>query len=100
YMGGLVIFVISGGSYAFIISIGVLVIMRIVQGIGWGFSTTATSTIATDLVPPERRGEGLGYFGLSGNLALAFGPALGLTLVGIISFTSLFLISAALGFVA
>src|SRR5699024_9435570 len=35
-----------------------------------------------------------------GNLALAFGPALGLTLVGIISFTSLFLISAALGFVA
>ena len=100
YMVGLVIFVISVGSYAFIVSIGLLVIMRIVQGIGWGFSTTATSTIATDLVPPERRGEGLGYFGLSGNLALAFGPALGLTLVGIISFTSLFLISAALGFVA
>src|SRR5699024_3856058 len=36
YMVGLVIFVISVGSYAFIISIGLLVIMRIVQGIGWG----------------------------------------------------------------
>src|SRR5690625_1184348 len=100
YMIGLAIFVISVGSFAFIVSMGLLVVMRIVQGIGWGFSTTATSTIATDLVPPERRGEGLGYFGLSGNLALAFGPALGLTLVGVISFKSLFLICGGLGLVA
>src|SRR5690625_3113793 len=100
YMIGLAIFVISVGSFAFIVSMALLVITRIVQGIGWGFSTTATSTIATDLVPPERRGEGLGYFGLSGNLALAFGPALGLTLVGVISFKSLFLICGGLGFVA
>src|SRR5699024_375062 len=37
---------------------------------------------------------------LSGNLALAFGPALGLTLVNVISFTQLFLICSASGFVA
>src|SRR5690625_6123899 len=42
----------------------------------------------------------MGYFGLSGNLALAFGPALGLTLVGVISFTKLFLICASFGFIA
>src|SRR5699024_12709092 len=47
-----------------------------------------------------RRAEGMGYFGLSGNLALAFGPSLGLTLVGVVSFSQLFLISAGLGFVA
>ncbi|AIF44766.1 MULTISPECIES: MFS transporter [Virgibacillus] len=100
YMIGLAVFVISVGSYAFIVGIGLLVVMRIVQGAGWGLSTTATSTIATDIIPMKRRGEGLGYFGLSGNLALAFGPALGLTLVGVISFTSLFLICAGLGLVA
>lgn len=100
YMLGLAVFVFSVGSYAFIVSIGFLLMMRVVQGIGWGFSTTATSTIATDLIPPKRRGEGMGYFGLSGNLALAFGPALGLTLVGVISFTSLFLICGGLGLVA
>lgn len=100
YMFGLAVFVFSVGTFAFIASIFFLFIMRMVQGIGWGFSTTATGTIATDLIPPKRRGEGMGYFGLSGNLALAFGPALGLTLVGIISFKSLFLICAALGFVA
>ncbi|WP_099159271.1 MFS transporter [Virgibacillus ndiopensis] len=100
YMVGLAIFVVSVGSFAFITSIVFLFIMRVVQGVGWGFSTTATGTIATDIIPPKRRGEGMGYFGLSGNLALAFGPTLGLTLVGVISFTQLFLICGALGFVA
>src|SRR5699024_6380862 len=64
------------------------------------FSTTASGTIATDLIPPKRRGEGMGYFGLSGNLALAIGPALGLTLADVISFKQLFLVCSALGLVA
>src|SRR5699024_272230 len=100
YMTGLSIFVLSVGSFAFITSITFLFLMRTIQGTGWGLSTTATGTIATDLVPTKRRGEGLGYFGLSGNLALALGPALGLSLVDIISFKALFLICAASGFVA
>ncbi|WP_062104937.1 MFS transporter [Bacillus niameyensis] len=100
YMLGLCIFVLSVGAYSFIASISLLIIMRIVQGVGWGFSTTASGTIATDLIPPKRRGEGMGYFGLSGNLALAFGPSLGLTLAGVISFSQLFFICGALGLVA
>ncbi|GIO26730.1 MFS transporter [Ornithinibacillus bavariensis] len=100
YMLGLAIFVVSVGSFAFIGSIAFLLIIRVVQGVGWGLSTTATGTIATDIVPASRRGEGLGYFGLSGNIALAFGPGLGLALVGKISFPSLFLICAAFGLVA
>lgn len=100
YMLGLSIFVLSVGSFAFITSITFLLLFRVLQGIGWGFSTTATGTIATDLIPPKRRGEGMGYFGLSGNIALAFGPALGLTLVGTLSFTKFFLICAAFGLVA
>src|SRR5699024_4459523 len=51
-------------------------------------------------VPRERRGEGLGYFGLSGNLALAVGPALGLFLVDHIRFSSLFLICGSLTLIA
>jgi len=100
YLFGLGLFVLSVGSFGFITSMGILIMMRVIQGIGWGFSTTASGTIATDLIPPKRRGEGMGYFGLSGNLALAFGPALGLTLVGFLSFTQLFLICAVLGLTA
>ena len=100
YKTGLVVFVLSIASYSFISSILFLFLLRIIQGMGWGFSTTAGGTIATDIVPPKRRGEGLGYFGLSGNVALALGPTLGLTLVGVISFPQLFLICAALGLIA
>lgn len=100
YVFGLSLFVISVGAFAFAASIMMLITMRILQGVGWGFSTTASGTIATDLIPPERRGEGMGYYGLSSNLALALGPALGLSLVGIISFTQLFLIAALMGLIA
>ncbi|MCC3358744.1 MFS transporter [Bacillus sp. REN16] len=100
YLLGLAIFVLSVGSYGFISSLLFLFLFRILQGIGWGFSTTASGTIATDLIPAKRRGEGMGYFGLFGNIALAFGPSLGLTLVGTISFAKLFFISALLGLVA
>lgn len=100
YMIGLAVFVISVGSFAFITSLMFLVILRVVQGQGFGFASTASGTIATDLIPPKRRGEGMGYFGLSGNLALALGPALGLTLVGKVSFPTLFLLAASSGLVA
>ncbi|HLR53396.1 MAG TPA: MFS transporter [Pseudogracilibacillus sp.] len=100
FLFGLALFVLSVGTFGFITAMAFLVVMRIIQGIGWGFSTTAAGTIATDLIPPERRGEGMGYFGLSGNLALAFGPALGLTLADKISFALLFSICAFFGLTA
>lgn len=100
YVIGLSIFVLTMGMYGFVTSIVVLALIRIIQGAGWGFSTTAGGTIATDLIPPKRRGEGMGYFGLSGNFALALGPSLGLTLVGVISFREIFLLCSVLGLTA
>ena len=100
FLIGLLVFVISVGSYAFTGSLVVLFLMRVVQGLGWGMSTTAVGTIATDLIPQKRRGEGMGYFGLAGNLAMAFGPALGLLIIAIFDFTSMFLIAAAAGLIS
>lgn len=100
FLFGLMIFVLSVGTFGFLSSIVFLFIVRVVQGVGWGFSTTASGTIATDLIPATRRGEGMGYYGLSGNLALAIGPSLGLVLTEILPFKPLFLISAGLGLAA
>lgn len=100
YIVGLLIFVISVGSYVIASSLLFLFTMRIIQGLGWGLSTTASGTIATDLIPAKRRGEGMGYYGLSGNLALALGPTLGLALVAKVSFSQLFFICATLGLIA
>lgn len=100
YLLGLAIFVLSIGSFAFAASILFLFAMRIVQGVGWGFSTTASGTIASDLIPAKRRGEGMGYYGLSGNVAMAFGPSLGLTLSHTLPFSQLFLICGGLGLIS
>jgi MFS family permease len=100
YMLGVTIFTFAVGVFALIYSIFILIILRFIQGLGWGFATTASGTIATDLIPPKRRGEGLGYFGLSGNLALALGPSLGLTLANYLSFTQLFIICGILGIIS
>lgn len=100
YLLGLIIFVFSVGSFSFAASIFFLFSLRFVQGIGWGLSTTASGTIATDLIPASRRAEGLGYFGLSASIALALGPSLGLILVGQIPFQLLFLLCAILGLIA
>lgn len=97
YMVGIAMFTIAVSFYGFTSAIIVLLILRILHGAGFGMASTASGTIASDLIPPSRLGEGMGYFGLSGNLALALGPALGLALVGHISFISLFLLCGALG---
>src|SRR5690625_2508274 len=47
YLSGIALFIISIGSFGFITSILLLMIVRVIQGIGWGFSTTASGTIAT-----------------------------------------------------
>jgi MFS family permease len=100
YLTGIFIFILSVGSYAIPMSIFFIFMIRIIQGVGWGLSTTASGTIATDFIPVNRRGEGLGYYGLAGNLSLAFGPSLGLTLAGVIPFNILFIICASLGVAA
>ncbi|MBY0121675.1 MFS transporter [Bacillus sp. S/N-304-OC-R1] len=100
YLLGLVLFVVSIASFGFVKSLLFLFFLRIVQGVGWGYSTTASGTIITDIIPPKRRGEGMGIYGLSSSLALALGPTLGLAFVGFLTFPQIFLVCAVLGFVA
>ncbi|WP_421383718.1 MFS transporter [Bacillus salacetis] len=60
-------------------SVGILLMVRFLHGIGFGMATTAAGSIAALTVPDSRRGEGMGYFILSTNFAMVIGPFLGLT---------------------
>lgn len=100
FLFGLIVFVFTVGFFGFMTSILFLFAFRIIQGAGWGFSTTASGTIATDLIPSKRRGEGMGYYGLFGNIAIAIGPSLGLILADILHFKLLFIICGSLGLIA
>lgn len=53
-------------------------VVRTAHGFTLGSATVANSTIAIDVLNPERRAEGIGYYGLSNNLAMALGPSVAL----------------------
>lgn len=100
YLAGLLVFVIIVAGYQWAGSILALLLLRVLHGIGWGGSTTAGGTIAADLIPPSRRGEGMGYYGLFSNLAMAVAPALGLAIMRAAGFPHLFTTSALLAVIA
>ncbi|MCL4516461.1 MAG: MFS transporter [Firmicutes bacterium] len=97
---GLGVFILSVLSYNLAGAIPVLLGLRLVHGFGWGAYTTSSGTIAADVIPAARRGEGMGYYGLSGNLAMAVAPVLGLFIANRYGFGSLFWTSATLAFLA
>jgi MFS family permease len=74
----LVLFLLASISYQQVSSLSILFLVRLVHGIAFGIATTATGAIAAEIIPNERRGEGTGYFSMSMNLAMAFGPFIGL----------------------
>lgn len=73
------------------------VIYRALQGLGFGLCTTAASTAAADIIPLERLGEGLGYYGLGQSLGMVIGPSLAIVLVSFSYHESLFVGMSILG---
>ena len=53
-------------------------IVRTLHGIPYGATTVANSTAAIDVLPSSRRNEGIGYYGLSNNVAMAVAPSAGI----------------------
>ncbi|MCG8515153.1 MAG: MFS transporter [Halanaerobiales bacterium] len=96
FLVGLVIFVLSVLAYNWFPIIELIIVFRLIHGLGWGAATTASNTIAADNIPKKRFGEGIGYFSLSGSLAMAIAPAIGLSLINRYHFSSLFFTSAGL----
>ena len=68
-------------AYAIFPIIGVIIGLRVIHGLGWGLGSTATSTIAADIIPKKRFAEGMGYFAMTTAIAGAVAPALSIYLV-------------------
>ncbi|MEH7384915.1 MFS transporter [Bacillus sp. JJ1521] len=75
---GLVLFILTTCLYFVHAGITFLLINRFIHGITLGIASTATGTIVAQIIPPRRRGEGIGYFSMSATLATAIGPFIGL----------------------
>lgn len=74
----LVLFAVLALAYGLPGGLMSLFVVRAVNGIPFGAATTATQTVAADVVPAKQRGEGLGYYNLAGTVAMAVVPPLAL----------------------
>lgn len=72
------LFFIFFAGYIVATSLLLFTIIRTIHGAPMGTVTVANSTVAIDVLPSTRRAEGIGYYGLSNNLATAIAPTVGL----------------------
>jgi MFS family permease len=89
---GAVLFVVVSLSYQFAQTVLLLILLRLVNGIGFSAHTSAAGTIISDLTPKARLSEGIGYYGISVIVGTAIGPALGLYFAKAAGYSTLFLV--------
>lgn len=65
-------------GYLAALSLTAFAIIRTLHGAPFGASTVANSTVAIDVLPSSRRNEGIGFYGLSNNIATAIAPTIGI----------------------
>jgi len=81
--------VIFTALYAAAWSIGSLLLWRVGFGIGFGMGSTIIPTLVSAVIPGNRIGEGIAYFGLSTSLAMSVGPLIGLNVLDAYGFPTL-----------
>lgn len=69
-------------GYPLAASLFMFAVVRTLHGAPFGAATVSNSTVAIDVLPASRRAEGIGYYGLSNNVATAIGPTAALVIYG------------------
>ncbi|MBM7689793.1 multidrug MFS transporter [Enterococcus ureilyticus] len=90
---GALFYLITTIAYLYIPSIGILYLVRLLNGFAYGTVSTATNAIVTAYIPKSKHGEGINYYGLSTSLAAAIGPFIGMVLLNTMSFYFIILFS-------
>lgn len=93
---GPVIFTLSSLLYTVAADFWSLAAVRLLHGTGIAAFTVAAIAMIADLVPPHRRGEGLGYFSAAGGLTMLIAPAAGMAIYYAVGFTTHFVVGAVL----
>ena len=92
----LVIVACSILGYALSGSVEMILLFRLLHGVGWGMVTTANSTVLVASIGEDQIGRGIGLFGIASSLASVFAPNLGLQLIQGVGYLWMFMISFAL----
>lgn len=68
-------FAIVFGGYLIGGTIATLAVVRALHGLTYGAVSVSNSTVAIDVMPPEKRGSGIAYYGVANNMAMCIGPS-------------------------
>jgi len=91
------LFALFFGGYLLAGSLLAFTVVRTLHGFPFGAATVSNSTVAIDVLPSSRRTEGIGYYGLSNNIATAIAPSVAMFIYGVIAdFNLLFALSLAI----
>ncbi len=91
YLFALLLFTAIFCGYPFASTITLLIVIRVAHGLAFGLTSVGGNTLVIDVVPSEHRGEGIGYYGVANNIAMAVGPMVGLFVYEHLSFNAIFM---------
>lgn len=81
-------------GFAFVRSVPGFFVMRILNGIGFAFCSTAQVALSASYIPEDCMGQGIGYMSLSNVLGSAVAPGIGIAIADSFGMKTVFLISA------
>ena len=77
-------------------SIGFLIFIRALQGIGFSMLTILVFTISSNIVPKSRLGEGIVFFAMSTSVGTTIGPLIAISYLANYSFRSMMMLTLGL----
>ena len=80
----ILVFVIGGVAnigYALFHNISAFFVFRLIHGLQYALVGSLTMTLAGDNLPEEKMASGMGVYGLSGSIAMAIGPTIGMNIL-------------------
>ena len=78
YLIAYFLFTLVFSGYIIAATLAFFIVLRVLHGLAFGMVTVGGNTVVIDIMPSSRRGEGLGYYGLTNNIGMAIGPTVGL----------------------
>ncbi|NWJ50233.1 MAG: MFS transporter [Bacteroidetes bacterium] len=91
FLSALLLYAIIFCGYAIAFTILFMFFLRFAHGFTWGIVQISSSILAVGMIPDAKRGEGIGYYGLSATMGMAIGPLVGLFILHNWGYTALFL---------
>ena len=95
---GLVGFLIFSCLYFIPMSVATLLFVRFTHGFMMGMASTVLGTVIAQILPTQRRGEGIGYYSMSSTLGTAIGPFLAIWLMLHVGYYAIFTLSTVISF--